>query len=72
MNSNEVFGRDASMYDVLNPPGNPWLKAISASKVPLPHGVRILRNSSEESTSFDRHVRLRAAKERLRDFVDME
>jgi hypothetical protein len=72
MNSNEAFGRDASMYDVLNPPGNPWLKAISAAKVPLPKGVRLLRNSSEESAPFDRHVRLRAAKDRLRDFMDME
>jgi hypothetical protein len=72
MNPDEAFGRDASMHDVLNPPGNPWLKTISASKVPLPHGVRILRNSSEEPASVDRHVRLRAAKDRLRDFMDME
>jgi hypothetical protein len=72
MSSGEIFGRGVTLGDVLNPPGNPWLKAISASKVPLPHGVRILRNSSEESTAFDRHVRLRAAKERMRDFVDME
>lgn len=72
MSSGNVFGRGATMDDVLNPPGNPWLKAISAAKVPLPKGVRLLRNSSEESAPFDRHVRLRAAKERLRDFADME
>jgi hypothetical protein len=38
--------------------------------VPLPRGVRLLRNSSEESAAVDRHIRLRAAKEKLRDFMD--
>jgi len=60
------------MGDVLNPPGNPWLTAISAARVPLPEGVRLVRHSSDGSDALDRHVRLRAATARLRDFMDME
>ncbi len=72
MRSGAIFGHGATMGDVLNPPQNPWLRAISSGKVPLPRGVRLLRNSSEESAAFDRHVRMRAATIKLRDFVDLE
>jgi hypothetical protein len=70
LSTGEPFGRIATLKDVLSPPGNPWLRGISAAKVPLPRGVRLLRNSSEESAAVDRHIRLRAAKEKLRDFMD--
>ncbi len=78
MSSGVTTGRALTMSDVLNPPCNPWLRDISASKVPLPSGVRVLRNSSDSagspdgSEAVDRHARLRAAKEKLRGFVDME
>jgi hypothetical protein len=71
MSSGAGFGRSATMVDVMTPPENPWLKKISAAKVVLPKGVRILRNSSEESNAKDRHAALRVAKVKLRDFVDM-
>ncbi len=78
MSSGVPVGRSLTLVDVLNPPGNPWLRDISAARIPLPRGVRILRNSSDSADSsdgtatFDRHARLRAAKEKLRDFMDME
>ena len=78
MSSAVTSGRALTMVNVLNPPGNPWLREISVAKIPLPRGVRILRNSSDSADSsdgtatFDRHARLRAAKETLRDFMDME
>jgi hypothetical protein len=71
MSMGDFFGHNASMGEVLNPPGNPWLKAISAGKVPLPKGVRLLRNSSEEASAVDRHTRLRVATKKLRDFMDL-
>jgi hypothetical protein len=51
---------------------------VSRGLFPLPRGVRLLRNSSDSADSsdgtvtFDRHARLRAAKEELRDFVHPE
>ncbi len=72
MSFTEVFGRSATMGDVITPPENPWLRKVSAAKLALPPGVRILRNSSDEPAPFDRHVRLRVATARLRDFMDME
>ena len=72
MSSGGVSVRSATMGDVLNPPGNPWLRDISAAKVPLPPGVRVIRNLSDEPAAFDRHARLRAAKDKLLDFMDME
>jgi hypothetical protein len=77
MNSGVTPGRALTLVDVLNLPGNPWLRHISAARVPLPCGVRILRNfsdsadSSDSTATFDRHVRLRAAKEKLRDLMDI-
>jgi hypothetical protein len=61
MKSGAIVGGGETMGDVLNPPQNPWLLAISSGKVPLPRGVRLLRNSSEESAALDRHARIRAA-----------
>jgi hypothetical protein len=78
MSSGATPGRALTLVDVLNPPGNPWLRDISAARIPLPRGVRILRNSSDSADSsdgtvaFDRQARLRAAKEALRDFMDPE
>jgi hypothetical protein len=72
MSSGDLFGRGATMGDVLNPPSNPWLRAISSGKVPLPKGVRLQRNSSEESAALDRHARLRSAVKKLHDFEDLE
>ncbi len=82
MSSAVTSGRALTMVNVLNPPGNRWLRDISTARVPLPRGVRILRNSSDSADSSDgtatfdrhthRHTRLRAAKEKLRDFMDME
>ncbi len=75
MSSGVTTGRALTLVDVLNPPGNPWLRQISVARVPLPRGVRVLRNSSDSSdgtATFDRHARLRAAKEKLRDFMENE
>ncbi len=78
MSSGVTTGRAPTLTDVLNPPVNLWLREISAARIPLPRGVRILRNSSDSADSsdgtatFDRQARLRAAKEKLRDFVDPE
>ena len=78
MSSGVTTGRTLTLVDVLNPPCNHWLRDISAARVPLPRGVRILRNfsdsadSSDGTATFDRHARLRAAKEKLRGFVDPE
>jgi hypothetical protein len=78
MSSSVATGRAATLADVLNPPVNPWLREVSVARIPLPRGVRILRNSSDSADSsggtatFDRHARLRAAKEKLREFMDPE
>lgn len=72
MKSGKVFGRGATIEEVMTPPGNPWLREVSADRVALPQGVRIVRNSSDLPAVFDRHARLRAAKEKLRDFMDIE
>jgi hypothetical protein len=78
MSSGVPVGRSLTLVKVLNPPGNPWLRDISTARVPFPRGVRILRNSSDSADSsdgtatFDRHTRLRAAKEKLRDLMDTE
>jgi hypothetical protein len=78
MTSGVATGRAATLADVLNPPVNPWLRKVSVARIPLPSGVRILRNSSDSADSsdgtatFDRQARLRAAKEKLRDFMDPE
>jgi hypothetical protein len=70
-------GRALTLADVLSPPFNPSLRNISAAVIPLPRGVRILRNSSDSvdssdgTTTFDRQARLSAAKEKLRDFMDI-
>jgi hypothetical protein len=78
MSSGVPFGRSLTLVDVLNPLGNPCLRDVSAARIPLPRGVRILRNSSDSADSsdgtvtFDRQARLRAAKEKLRDFRDLE
>jgi hypothetical protein len=32
-----------SLVSILNPPGNPWLKAISRRQQVLPVGVRVVR-----------------------------
>ena len=78
MSSGVTTERAPTLADVLNPPVNPWLREVSVARIPLPRGVRLLRNSSDSADSsdgtatFDRHARLRAAKEKLRDFMDME
>jgi hypothetical protein len=78
MSTGAVTGRAPTLADVLNPPLNPWLREVSVARIPLPRGVRILRNSSDSADSsdgtatFDRQARLRAAKEKLRDFADPE
>ena len=70
------FGFGASLIDVLNPPANPWLKTVSGSKVVLPRGVRIRRNSSDQENAraaeCERHAELRKAKEKLYGFIDLE
>ena len=77
MSSGVTTGRALTLTDVLNPPSNPWLRDISAAKIPLPRGIRLLRNSSDSADSsdgtatFDRHARLRVAKENLRNFMDI-
>ena len=76
MSSGVTTGRAPTLADVLNPPGNPWLREVSVARIPLPRGVRILRNcsdsadSSDGTATFDRHARLRAAKKNLRNFMD--
>jgi hypothetical protein len=78
MSSGVPVGRSLTLVDVLNPPANPWLRDISTPRIPLPRGVRVLRNSSDSvdssdgTATFDRQARLRAAKEKLRDFMDLE
>lgn len=64
MSSGVTAGRALTLADVLNPPVNPWLCEVSVARIPLPRGVRILRNSSDSEDSsdgtatFDRHARL--------------
>ena len=69
-------GRGASLIDVLRPPENPWLKAISDARIVLPQGVRIRRNSSDQgegmANAFERHVARLSANARLRNVIDME
>ena len=38
-----------SLIDILNPPANPWLKAISQGNVNLPAGVRVVRLCDDDS-----------------------
>jgi hypothetical protein len=70
-------GRALTLADVLSPPCNPWLRNISAAGTNLPRGARNLRNSSDSvdssdgTATFDRQARLSAAKEKLRDFMDI-
>ena len=77
MSSGVATERAPTLADVLNPPVNPWLREVSVARISLPRGVRLLRNSSDSAdwsdgtVTFDRHARLRAAKEKLRNFMDI-
>ena len=38
-----------SLIDILNPPANPWLKAICQGTMNLPAGVRVVRLCDDDS-----------------------
>ncbi len=59
-----------SLLDIIDPPGNPWLKDLQRGKAELPRGVRLVRHSSGDTDSFDRSTALREAKRKLRDFAE--
>lgn len=47
--------RAMSLMDVLAPPGNDWLRALSGCKAELPAGVRIVRfcSAADDESSDD-------------------
>ena len=58
-----------SLLDVLEPPPNPWLEKASEGESTRPGHVRVVRSGGADD--FDSPARLRAAKKKLRDFIDL-
>ena len=42
-----------SLVEILDPPMNPWLKALFRQKNSLPEGVRVVRFNGEEGDEAD-------------------
>jgi hypothetical protein len=59
------------MMDILDPPGNPWLRELGKAKTPLPAGIRLVRHENVEEDAFERSERLRVARQKLHDFADL-
>jgi hypothetical protein len=59
-----------SLIEILDPPGNPWLRQFVPGKTEKSKGVRIVRHAGSDEDTFDRNERLRAAKRKLHDFID--
>lgn len=59
-----------SLYDILVPPFNPWLRDLAPGKTCLPAGVRVVRHAGSDEDTFDRNERLRTARRKLHDFID--
>jgi hypothetical protein len=60
-----------SLMDILDPPGNTWLRELGKGKAPLPGGVRLVRHVCGEEDTLDRNERLRLARRKLHDFADL-
>ncbi len=58
-----------SLLDVLEPPPNPWLEKVREGESNRPDNVRVVRSGGADD--LDAPVRLRAAKKKLRDFIDL-
>jgi hypothetical protein len=54
-----------SLFDILVPPGNPWLCRFLPGKTDLPKGVRVVRHCGGDDDTFDRNERLRASRRKL-------
>ena len=52
----------SSLLDVLDPPGNQWLRNLKRSATPLPDGVRIVRYEEGESAVFESGALVRLPK----------
>lgn len=59
------------LNDVLSPPPNPWLQELHKQGAQNHAGLRIVRHSSGDDDALERNGRLRQAKEKLRDFLDL-
>ncbi len=59
-----------SLMEILDPPGNPWLRDLTKCKTALPAGIRLLRHAGGEDDTFERNERLRKAKRKLHDFAE--
>ncbi len=61
-----VTDRPTRLLDILEPPGNPWLRDLSRGKVKVPAGVRVLRHCEVESAALDRRQARSDAQRKLR------
>ena len=60
----------STLLDILDPPGNPWLKDLQRGKAHLPAGVRLMRHSSGDTDTFESSEDLGEAKRKLRDVIE--
>jgi len=59
-----------SLMDILDPPRNAWLCALSAGHIAIPPGIRILRHAQTEEDAFECNERLRTARRKLHEFAE--
>jgi hypothetical protein len=57
-----------SLIEILDPPGNPWLRQFVPGKTEMPKGVRIVRHAGSNEDTFDRNERLHIARRKLHDW----
>ena len=57
-----------SLFDIIHPPGNPWLEKLLSGKAKPPAGVRVVR--FDQSDDFDAPEGQSEAGIRLRDFAE--
>jgi len=59
-----------SLMDILDPPRNAWLCALSTGGITIPRGIRVLRHAQTEEDAFERNERLCTARRKLQEFVE--
>lgn len=72
MNAREATmpAKATSLMDILDPPRNAWLRALSAGRIAIPPGIRILHHVQTEEDAFERNERVRTARRKLHEFSD--
>jgi hypothetical protein len=61
-----VTDRSTKLLDILDPPGNPWLRDLSRGRAKVPAGVRVLRHCEVESAAIDRRQARKDARQKSR------